>query len=219
MKKTLIAAAAMLSVTLVQADPGYGSRPYGYGQPKAAPAAPRFSADSPAALTQDGMGKLLDHLRHNDGDLQRLGAFLNREVAPYFDFAYMAKSAAGSLYRHMSEPQRQRLANRIKQQFLSTMVQRLGSYDQQQVKVVSQRLSPDSRTGVVSTAIMGPEGYPARLDFRFYKAKGGWKVFDVMANGQSAVVHYRRQFRRTMYMPSGQGSQLAMRPYRQPTSR
>ena len=83
---------------------------------------------------------------------------------------------------------------------------------------MSQRLNQDGRTGMVTTAISGPRGYPTRLDFRFYKANNGWKVFDVMANGQSAVIHYRRQFRQTMYMPSGRNQQLMMRPYRQPTS-
>jgi phospholipid transport system substrate-binding protein len=79
------------------------------------------------------------------------------------------------------------------------MVERLGDYDSQQVRVVSQRLSRDGRTGVVSTAIYNPEGYPARMDFRFYRSGKGWKVYDVMANGQSAVVHYRNQFRQSMY--------------------
>ncbi|MCB1882186.1 MAG: ABC transporter substrate-binding protein, partial [Gammaproteobacteria bacterium] len=40
--------------------------------------------------------------------------------------------------------------------------------------------------------------YPARLDFRFYLAEDGWKVFDVAANGSSAVMHYRQQFRQMM---------------------
>ncbi|WP_456414032.1 MlaC/ttg2D family ABC transporter substrate-binding protein, partial [Thiolapillus sp.] len=133
-------------------------------------------------------------------------------------FEYMAKSAAGNMYRYMDDGQKARMAQRIERQFLSTMVQRLVSYNNQEVRVMSQRMSRDGRTGTVTTAITGPRGYPTRLDFRFYRAKSGWKVFDVMANGQSAVVHYRRQFRRTMYMPSGRNQQLMTRPHFQPAS-
>lgn len=212
MKKSVVFALALVTASAAQAQP-YGMPGPGYGAAPQGATARRFPADGPAALTQRGLARLLDYLQNSDGDLTRLGAFLNTEVAPYFDFAYMAKSAAGNLYRHMTEEQRNRLASRIKRQFLATMVQRLGNYNSQQVKVVSQRLSPDGRTGVVTTAIRGPQGYPARMDFRFYKSRDGWKVYDVMANGQSAVVHYRRQFRQTMYRPPARdGRGLVARP-------
>ncbi|MEW8429523.1 MAG: ABC transporter substrate-binding protein [Candidatus Thiodiazotropha sp.] len=32
------------------------------------------------------------------------------------------------------------------------------------------------------------------MDFRFYRSEAGWKVFDVSANGNSAVAYYRRHF-------------------------
>lgn len=214
MKKTVVFVATLLAVSAVQAMP-YGRPGPGYGAPAPAAAPSRFAANGPAAVAQSGLERLLGYLQNGDGDLKHLGAFLNAEVAPYFDFAYMAKSAAGNLYRHMTEEQRRHLANKIKREFLATMVQRLGNYNKQQVRVVSERLSSDGRTGVVSAAIRGPQGYPARMDFRFYKSQDGWKVYDVMANGQSAVVHYRRQFRRSVYRPSAEGGrQLMARPVR-----
>ena len=48
---------------------------------------------------------------------------------------------------------------------------------------------------------MQPHGIPTKLDFRFYKSKDGWKIFDVKAAGNSAVVYYRKMFRE-MYRPS-----------------
>lgn len=223
MKRTVITMLAVMSMGIAQAQPGTRAPGYGYApvpmprpqMPVARPAAPEFAKDSPAALLEEGMGRLLERLRSKDMDSRSLSKYLNAEIAPYFDFSYMARSAAGNMYRHMSADQRSRMAERIKQQFLSTMVQRLVSYNNQDVNVLSQRVHADGRTGLVTTAIVGPRGYPTRLDFRFYKARGGWKVFDVMANGQSAVVHYRRQFRQTMYMPRGRDQQPVARPYRQ----
>ena len=219
MKKKIVLALALVTASLAQAQP-YAMPGPGYATP-APQATKRFPDDGPAAVTQGGLKRLLDYLQNSDGDLKKLGAFLNTQVAPYFDFAYMAKAAAGNLYRHMTEEQRHRLANRIKRQFLSSMVEKLGNYSSQQVRVVSQRLAPDGRTGVVTAAIRDPQGYPARMDFRFYRSKNGWKVYDVMANGQSAVVHYRRQFRQTMYRPLSRDARgLVARPdYPQAASR
>ncbi len=224
MKKTAVAIMAAMSISVAQAQPGSGMPPYGYApsmpgpMPRPVPAPREYPADSPAALVQKGMGALIQRLQSGDIDPRSLEKYLQDEVAPYFDFEYMAKSAAGNMYRHMSDSQKKRMAQRIERQFLSTMVQRLVSYNNQEVRVISQRLNRGGRTGMVTTAITGPRGYPTRLDFRFYRAKDGWKVFDVMANGQSAVIHYRRQFRQMMYMPSGPNRQMMMRPHFQPSS-
>ncbi|WP_456379380.1 MlaC/ttg2D family ABC transporter substrate-binding protein [Thiolapillus sp.] len=218
MKKTAVTMFAILSMGIVQAQSGVPGHAWSYVPPMPRPAMPEITKDSPAALLEKGLGRLLEQLRRTDLDARSLGQYLDTEVAPYFDFAYMAKSAAGNMYRHMSADQRSRMVERIKQQFLSTMVQRLDSYNNQSINIASQHLFADDRTGVVTAAIIGPQGYPVRLDFRFYKAREGWKVFDVMANGQSAVVHYRRQFRQAMYMPRGHGQQLLARPHRQISS-
>ena len=225
MKRTVLMLLAMTGAGISQAQPGAAMPAYGYAPPMPRPMAPMarpqaraYAKDSPAALVEMGMGRLIERLQSKDLDTAALRKFLDSDVAPYFDFAYMAKSAAGNMYRHMSEDQRARMEQRIKEEFLSTMVQRLVSYNNQTVAVLSQRMNPDGRTGMVTTAIRGPRGYPTRLDFRFYKAKEGWKVFDVMANGQSAVVHYRRQFRQTLYMPRGRNHQPMMRPVRQLSS-
>lgn len=183
MKRLMALALAALLMSVAQAQPWNR-------------AAPTFAPDSPAAVAQEGLGRLLDYLQRGDGDPQRLSAFLERTVAPYFDFDYMARAAAGNLYRRLDDQQRRQLTQHIKRQFLTALTRRLGHYGQQRVRVVSQRLARDGRTGVVTTAIQNPNGYPSRLDFRFYRAAEGWKVYDVMANGQSAVVHYRRQLRR-----------------------
>ena len=83
-------------------------------------------------------------------------------------------------------------------QFLTTLSERLSGYDGQQVKFLPMRLNRDRRTGEASITLLNPGRYPARIDFRFYKGKAGWKVYDVAANGQSAVAHYRREFRSLM---------------------
>jgi len=173
----------------------------------------------PAMLVEQGMNKMLAFLSQEQRpDKETLMGFLDKEIALFFDFPYMAKSAAGPVYRHMDQDQRDRMSDNIQQQFLAAMTARLTGYDNQQVRVVSQRFGRGGNTATVSVAVLQPRGYPARLDFRFYRSKTGWRVFDVSANGQSAVVHYRRQFRQTMQAARYQsqeysGQYQTQRPY------
>jgi phospholipid transport system substrate-binding protein len=181
---------------------GYGSGPAAgyYGRP-ARPAQPpqldEAEAEGPAALLRDGVNKLIGFMeREEQPGEEELARFLDREIAPFFDFEYMTQVAAGPVYRYMTDEQRERMAGEIEVQFLGTLAARLGVFGEQQVRFVNTRLGPDGRTASATIAVVNPGTYPARIDFRFYNGKSGWKVYDVAANGQSAVAHYRREFRR-----------------------
>ncbi|MCB1726202.1 MAG: ABC transporter substrate-binding protein, partial [Gammaproteobacteria bacterium] len=68
----------------------------------------------------------------------------------------------------------------------------------QQVRFLPPRAGNDGKTAQVSAAVLNPGSYPARLDFRLYRSGNQWRVYDVAANGQSAIVHYRQQLMRQM---------------------
>ena len=89
------------------------------------------------------------------------------------------------------------------------MADRLGGYSNQQVRFLPPRAGNGGRTAQVSVAILNPGSYPARLDFRLYRGSEDWRVYDVAANGQSAIVHYRRELMRQM-------QERRMREMRQP---
>lgn len=153
----------------------------------------------PAVILRQGLKKLLA-FAGSDRRPGRVQAevFLEREIAPYFDFSYMASWAAGDrMWRLMGEEQQDDLVDYIKQDFLSTLATRLTGFGDQQVQVSRPRNVAENEV-MVSVSIINPQAYPARLNFRFYRAEDGWKIFDVSANGSSAVVHYRSQFRQMM---------------------
>jgi phospholipid transport system substrate-binding protein len=187
----------LLAVTLlagsVYAVPQYGSGPAPYMTGR--PAAPR--AGNPAVALRAGMDKLLAFLGSDQASSpEALAQFLNNEIAPFFDFNHMARAAAGRLYEQLSEDEQRAMVNDIKRTFLTKMAEKLGNYDQQQVRFMPPRAGNDGRTASVSVVVLNPGSYPARLDFRLYRASHQWRVFDVAANGQSAIVHYRRQLMR-----------------------
>jgi phospholipid transport system substrate-binding protein len=87
------------------------------------------------------------------------------------------------------------MAQDIKEDFLTTLTQRLAGYGEQQVRFLPTR-GASAEMQTVSVAIQNPGTYPSKIDFRFYRTDEGWKVFDVAANGSSALVYYRQMFNR-----------------------
>lgn len=187
--------------------PGMGPGPYG----QARMAAQAQAMATPAVALRTGMDRLQAFLGgENKPSAEELASFLDTEIAPFFDFEYMAEAAGGRQLDRMSDEQRAAVVAQIKQSFLGKMAQKLGGYTNQRVRFMPPRLDNGGRTAQVSAAVLNPGSYPARLDFRLYRKGGEWLVYDVAANGQSAIVHYRNQLTREM-------RQMRMRQMRQMT--
>lgn len=130
-----------------------------------------------------------------------IARFLDNEIAPYFDFNHMARSAGGRLYPRLSPEQRSAMAEEIKRMFLTGLSERLVSYGGQRVRYLPVRMSPDGQQAVVGMMILeAGQYYPSKVDFRLLRKPGGWSIIDLAANGQSAVVYYRQALmRETMF--------------------
>jgi phospholipid transport system substrate-binding protein len=190
--------AGVLISGIAQAMP-YGPGPVPGPGPYMAPPIPAPSTNDPALALRAGMDKLLGFLNGSEPpSADALNSFLSEEIAPYFDFEYMTESAGGRLYERMQAEEQQSLVEKLKTSFLGKMAEKLGGYDKQQVRFLPPRGGDDGRTAEVSVAVLNPGSYPARLDFRLYRNGEDWKVYDVSANGQSAIVHYRQQLVREM---------------------
>jgi phospholipid transport system substrate-binding protein len=185
-----VSALIMFLSTSVNAQPPMG---YGHGYQQGY----RYTTQSPAEFLQEGINKLTSFMEAGISDPHLLEEFLNREIAPYFDFAYMTRWAAGSKYRYMTPQQLEAMENTIRSMFMGSMIQKLAGYKHGYVQYLPVRR--DSNTGEVTLGIQAYAAnsrYPTRLDFRLYLSPQGWKVFDVKSNGQSAVVYYRQHFAR-----------------------
>ncbi|MGB5180159.1 MAG: ABC transporter substrate-binding protein [Gammaproteobacteria bacterium] len=165
--------------------------------------APQTAISAPEKIVRTGINKLTTFIRNGGAqNPEQARIFLESDVAPYFDFNYMARWAAGPAWRTMNPEQRARLQDKITLAFMTTLTEKLTSYTNQPIRYFTPRGqgSDDIR---VSAWIMQPNGIPTKLEFRFYKGKDGWKIFDVKAGGNSAVVYYRQQFR-NLYRPGMQ---------------
>jgi phospholipid transport system substrate-binding protein len=181
----------MLLIGMAQAAPYYGPGP----GPQMGGMPPAVA--NPAMMLRQGIDRLLGFLGQDPApSREALAGFLDSEIAPFFDFVYMTETAGGRLFDRLDDAQQAALVEQVKTSFLAQMTEKLGAYDNQQVRFMPPRLGNDGRTAQISVAIMNPGSYPARLDFRVYRSGDRWRVYDVAANGQSAIVHYRRELQR-----------------------
>jgi len=192
MKANLLAVLLVLVSTISHTTLAAAYPPYQGSYPGRAP---QLDTSAPAAIVKSGITKLTSFIQ-SGGALDRAQArtFLEAEVAPYFDFAYMTRWAAGPAWRNMSPKQRASMQSQLTKAFMTTLVQKLTTYTNQPIRYFTPR-GQGSNDVSVSAWIMQPNGIPTKLDFRFYKGKDGWKIFDVKAAGNSAVVYYRKMFR------------------------
>ena len=192
MKANLLAVLLVLVSTISHTTLAAAYPPYQGSYPGRAP---QLDTSAPAAIVKSGITKLTSFIQ-SGGALDRAQArtFLEAEVAPYFDFAYMTRWAAGPAWRNMSPEQRTSMQSQLTKAFMTTLVQKLTTYTNQPIRYFTPRGQGGNDVSV-SAWIMQPQGIPTKLDFRFYKGKDGWKIFDVKAAGNSAVVYYRKMFR------------------------
>lgn len=181
----------MLFVGGVSAVPSYGPGPQATG------AAMAQQTSNPAVALRAGIDRLMAFLNQDPRpDQAQLAEFLDSEIAPFFDFDHMAKTAGGRLFEGMDADRQAEMTAGIKDSFLAKMTEKLSGYSDQQIRFLPPRAGDGGRTAQVSVAILNPGTYPSRLDFRMYRNSDTWRVYDVAANGQSAIVHYRRQLMR-----------------------
>jgi phospholipid transport system substrate-binding protein len=155
----------------------------------------RFQQTNPGPLLQEGIEKVLAFLEGGGASSpERLENFVEREIAPYFDFAYMTRWALGPRSRYMSREQLVQTAREFRVMFLSALARQLSQYEPGRIEYLRPRRNIYRGEMRLSVQSYPRRGYPVRLDFDFYQGRDGWKIYDVAANGQSALMAYREFF-------------------------
>nr|VFK39515.1 MAG: ABC-type transporter Mla maintaining outer membrane lipid asymmetry, MlaC component [Candidatus Kentron sp. SD]VFK44679.1 MAG: ABC-type transporter Mla maintaining outer membrane lipid asymmetry, MlaC component [Candidatus Kentron sp. SD]VFK79418.1 MAG: ABC-type transporter Mla maintaining outer membrane lipid asymmetry, MlaC component [Candidatus Kentron sp. SD] len=169
-----------------------------------------FSAPTtqgPKEVLKEGMGKLLRFLEGESAeDPIRLGAFLEREISPYFNFSYMARWAAGPAYRRMDPMERENMEKRLKGMFLGAILRHLSNYRDAAIRYLSPRRN--RKGGVVLGIGIRQDGAERRIEFHLFRTRNPrnarsagtkpWTIADVAIDGQSALAYYRRYFSRIL---------------------
>ncbi|HID48765.1 MAG TPA: ABC transporter substrate-binding protein [Chromatiales bacterium] len=165
---------------------------YGY-----APA--RSSAELPGDKLREGIDRITAYLaRGENRNPAELAAFIDKEIAPYFDFSRMARWIAGRSYPYLDPAQRAAFEKTVSEMFMAAMVRQIAGFGYEKVRYLRPRGNPRSGQITLSLMAYSKTGQPTRISFRMYRGRDGWKVYDVSSNGQSAVGYYRQYFARKL---------------------
>ena len=152
---------------------------------------------TPDQLIRQGLDRLTGFMMGSpDADAQSVRDFVGLEIARYFDFAYMSRWAAGPLDHRLSPAHRAAMTAKLRGLFLGALSRNLGALERPlpRVDVFPARPGRTMSEARVYARVVSTQGPPLRLEFRFYWSPQGWKVYDAVANGASAVAFYRSFF-------------------------
>jgi phospholipid transport system substrate-binding protein len=170
--------------------------------PAVAPVAMPPAAAQPATPTasnvlEEGITKLnlfiASGMAQDPAAMQR---FVDETIKPFFDFKRMAKLAAGPAWAQMNAQQQEVFIRRIEGMFLKAFIRNVVSHrgPPPRTQFLPPRPSKDAKRIDLMARLLFPEGRTTRLVFRFAKAGGKWRAFDVSVDGKSAVLYYRSHF-------------------------
>lgn len=155
--------------------------------------------EKPAELFKNGIVQLQAFMA--SGQLQNPAAvrtFIQQKIRPYFDFERMARLVGGSFYGRLSEDEKAVFRSRLEGMFLSAFAQEIaltsGQGPAPRIDFMKKRHSTDGNEMEVMGRVLYSNGSAKRLVLSFNKSPEGWKIFDVSANGSSAVLYYRQYF-------------------------
>lgn len=157
-----------------------------------APGAALYSAQDPRKVVQAGIDKIrtfVESKQLNDpADLQR---FVETEVAPFFDFSVMSSLVLGHLQYSLDRQQRDEVSGMIKQRFLAALADNLFAYKGGRTQLMNINGNLYQGRVNVILRVYRRDQYPTVVELRIARIQGEWKIYDVAANGVSAITHYR----------------------------
>ena len=185
----VVCLAFTLTPAMAQTGPGAGS------------ASPFFSQHRPPVpdprdTIERGLDRIKAFLATSDQTNPVLiNEFIEREVAPFFDFNTMTQQILGPLNYRLTPLQRQGAALKVKRSFLSALANNLAKYRGGDARYLKATGNLNRGRVRVRLAVFRPDTYPTILELRIAHGATGWKVVDVSADGVSAVAYYRNYVR------------------------
>ena len=199
------ATALLMLVCALSAPSALAQQGLGHGAPSAEASSYYFPdpyyVATPDQLIRQGLDRMMGFMMGSpNADQRSVRDFVGVEVARYFDFDYMSRWAAGPFYHRLSPQQRIAMTAKLKSMFLDALSRNLGAMQRPlpRIDVFPARPGRTMSEARVYARMLSAKGPALRLEFRFYWSPQGWRVYDTIANGASAVAFYRNYFSTTL---------------------
>jgi len=155
-------------------------------------------APAPDALVRQISDEVIASIKQDSavrsGDPARIGALVERTIAPHVDFRRMTQIAMGPHWRGATPEQRDELTRQFKQLLVRTYSGALSNYRDQSIEVRPLRVKPQETEVTVRSFVRQSGAEPVSIEYDLERTDAGWKVFDVRVAGVSLVLTYRTSF-------------------------
>ncbi len=148
--------------------------------------------NSPAQAIQSTIVKLNQLTSAATYSPQMMSFLVEQEVAPLFDFDYIADEVLLVTNANFSEGEVKFFSNKLKKNIISTLLARLSQSNSTSFRFISARPIMNGDIAV-QLKVTGYSRYGIYIDLMFHKdSDGQWKVYDVVLNSDSLVSYYQK---------------------------
>ncbi len=145
-----------------------------------------------ASLLKEKVDAVFLLLQNKQLEKPQRHARLIEVVTPMFDFKTMAKLSLGKKYwPGLSRAQQETFSDLFIQRLQDSYLEKLDLYTDERV-VYEEPREVDNKIHMATTLLSGAERIS--MLYKFYRADGGWKVYDIEIEGVSIMQTYRSQF-------------------------
>ncbi len=122
-------------------------------------------------------------------------------VRTIFDFKAISRLTVARYWKKFVPSQKEAFTDVFSQFLGNTYISKVqGEYQNEKVVFLGQKMISESKA-LVKTKIIR-EGIETPINYRMYKRKDNWKIYDVKIEGVSLVKNYRDQFRKILLKES-----------------
>lgn len=122
-------------------------------------------------------------------------------VRTIFDFKVIARLTVGRYWKKFIPSQKEAFTDVFSQFLGNTYISKIqGGYQNEKVVFLGQKMISESKA-LVKTKIIRA-GVEIPINYRMYRRKDNWKIYDLKIEGVSLVKNYRDQFRKILLKES-----------------
>lgn len=159
-----------------------------------APASTEGPAEVVRSVAQGFLADLNAHRARYRKDPKLLREAVDRDVLPYFDVQFAARLVLARYWRTATPAQRKQFVNAFETSVFANYGSALLSFQADRFHVLSSHTPPDATQAIVRTEIHRDNGSIVRVNFALHKTAQGWKAWDVIIEGISYVLSFRKDF-------------------------
>jgi phospholipid transport system substrate-binding protein len=132
------------------------------------------------------------------GDMGKSIEFVEKQVAPHFDFPRMARLAVGRSWRQATPVQRDKIIREFRILLVRSYAAAFTRFKGIKIEILPLRPSENPEWALVESVIKLPTAVaqPISLNYDMELIEGKWKVFDLQIDGASLIINNRNIFQR-----------------------